>query len=193
MPSHKMLLHPADPEYRTDPARLAAGMQQIGLLAAAQPLGNSHIYPCGEHFLDLVTFLGCSPAIELDPPDEPARLTEASMAGRFCHAFITGNSPPRLRADARTPPPRCPACSSPLDDWAVTLAARRPLDHTWQCGNCRESFDIFSLSFRKTAGIASIWLEIRGIHPFEAVPGPTLLDFLQDLSGGPWRTCYLLE
>jgi len=195
LPAYMMLLHPANPACAVEPERLADTLQGLGLIGAPRPLGERVFYPTGAEFLQLVTFLGCSPAIELDPPADPARLAQASAAGRFCHAFITRTPQPRLRADAATPAPRCPTCKQPLPDWPATLMRwRLQLPAApWQCSGCRQDTDIMSLRFRKTAGIARIWLDIRGIHPFEAVPAPALLDGLRALTGTDWLTCYLQE
>ena len=108
MPAYKMLLHPAEPAWTTEPGILASSLQALGLLSPPRPLGEDVYYPTGDQFLQLVTFLGCSPSIELDPPADQADLAAASASGQFCHAFITRSRQPRLRADARTTPvPRC--------------------------------------------------------------------------------------
>jgi hypothetical protein len=195
VPAYKMLLHPAEPAWTTEPRVLASSLQELGLLAPPRPLGEDVYYPTGEQFLHLVTFLGCSPSIELDPPADPAALAAASASGKFCHAFISRSPQPRLRADARTPALRCPACKRPLTDWPDLRnrwASALP-DAPWRCGGCGHGLDILSFPFKKTAGIASIWLELRGIHPFEAVPAPALLDYLHNLADCPWRTIYLHE
>jgi len=106
MPAPKLLLHPADPGTAAVPDdRLAQELQAVGLIAERKLLKNTVFYPVGEHFLQLVTFLGCSPAIELDPPDDPQELERASAAGRFCHIFIDSGEQLRFRGDSQTRAP----------------------------------------------------------------------------------------
>jgi hypothetical protein len=146
MPAPKLLLHPADPGTAAVPEdRLAQELQAIGLIAGRKSLENAVFYPVGEHFLQLVTFLGCSPAIELDPPDDPQELESASATGRFCHIFIDTGERLRFRGDSQT------------------------------------------------AGFSRTFLEIRGIYPAEAVPGPALLETLAALTGNSWTSIYLRE
>jgi hypothetical protein len=189
-------MHPADPDTAAVPeARLAQELQSIGLIAGRMPLANAVFYPAGEHFLQLVTFLGCSPAIELDPPGDPQELERASAAGRFCHIFIDSGERLRFRGDSQTRAPACPGCRNPEPDWRAMLQAWQAAEHgpEWTCRACGFSGHLSNLVFRKTAGFSRTFLEIRGIYPAEAVPGPALLDTLAALTGKPWTSIYLRE
>jgi len=191
-----MLLHPAA---RETPAialeQLSGQLRAIGLIDEPRPLHGDLLYPVGEQFLQLVTFLGCSPAIELVPPDDLQELEQASMAGRFCHVFLQSGDPLRFRHDSRTRPPLCPQCRSPEADWQLAADTWQDGEDTgkWSCRVCGFKGCFSDLVFRKTAGFSRTFVEIRGIYPAEAVPGPALLDCLQSLSGGPWTTIYLRE
>jgi len=196
MPAPKLLLLPADPDTAAVPEnRLVQELQRIGLVAARMPLQQAAFYPVGEHFLQLVTFLGCSPAIELDPPGDPQELEQASAAGRFCHIFIDSGEQLQFRGDSQTQAPRCPRCRSPEPDWKAALQAWREGKHglDWSCQACDFSGRLSDLVFRKTAGFGRTFLEIRGIYPAEAVPGPALLNTLAELTGSPWTSIYLRE
>lgn len=196
MPAPKLLLHPADPDTAAVPEeRLARELQAIGLIGERIPLEASAFYPVGDRFLQLVTFLGCSPAIELDPPGDPQVLEQASAAGRFCHVFISSGQQLQFRGDSQTRTPRCPRCRSPEPGWRAGLQAwqqGKPVPD-WTCQSCGFSGRLCDLVFRKTAGFARTFLEIRGIYPSEAVAGPTLLDTLASLTGTSWITIYLRE
>jgi hypothetical protein len=196
MPAPKLLLHPVDPDTAAVPEdRLARELRAIGLIGGGMPLGKAVFYPVGEQFLQLVTFLGCSPAIELDPPDDPQELEKASAAGRFCHVFISSGEQLRFRGDSQTRTPRCPRCRSPEPDWKTRLQVWQEGKQgpDWTCQACGFCGSLTDLVFRKTAGFSRTFLEIRGIYPAEAVPGPTLLDTLASLTGTPWTTIYLRE
>lgn len=196
MSAPKLLLHPADPDTAAVPeGRLAQELQAIGLIAGQRQLENAVFYPVGEHFLQLVTFLGCSPAIEIDPPDDPQELERASAAGRFCHIFIDSGERLRFRGDSHTRTPRCPGCRSPEPEWRARLQSWQAGKHgpDWTCQDCGFSGHLGDLVFRKTAGFSRTFLEIRGIYPAEAVPGAALLDTLAALTGNSWTSIYLRE
>ena len=196
MPAPKLLLLPAAPDTAAVPKdRLVQELQNIGLIAARMPLQKNAFYPVGEHFLQLVTFLGCSPAIELDPPGDPQELEQASATGRFCHIFINSGEQLRFRGDSQTQTPRCPRCRSPEPDWKAGLQSWQEGKHMpdWNCPACGYSGRLSDLVFRKTAGFGRTFLEIRGIYPAEAVPGPALLDTLAAVTGSPWTSIYLRE
>ena len=196
MTAHKLLLHPADP---AGPAigldRLAEYLLTIGLIGKPVPLFNGQFYPTGDQFLHLVTFLGCAPTIELDPPADPSELADASAEGRFCHIYLTESERVLFRADSQTHTARCPQCRKPEPAWETLIQAwqQDPATTGWQCAACGHTGQPTDLQFRKTAGFGKTWIEIRGIYPSEAVPGDTLLAALRALSGCDWNTLYIKE
>ena len=196
MAAHKLILLPTDPAcppVSTD--RLAAKLQAIGLVGPPREVNHDTFYPTGEHFLQLVTFLGCSPMIELEPPSDTAKLAAESAAGKFCHVFLCSSETMRFRSDPGTHVPRCPACHSPARDWQSLLQAweRNPANSDWHCAQCEHKGPITGLVFRKSAGFGRTFVEIRGIYPSEAVPGEALLNALQSLTHGDWSTLYIKE
>ena len=196
MAAHKLILLPSDPDCpAVSIERLATELQAIGLIGPPRQLHNDSFYPTGEHFLQLITFLGCSPMIELQPPSDPASLASDSASGKFCHVFLGSSETMRFRADPRTPTPRCPACRAPLSDWPSRLQAWQtdPANCDWRCEQCRHTGNITALGFRKSAGFGRSFVEIRGIYPSEAVPGEALLNTLKSITGGDWSTLYIKE
>ena len=155
MAAHKLILLPADPAcpaVSTD--RLAMELQAIGLIGASRKLGDDSFYPAGEHFLQLITFLGCSPMIELEPPSDPARLATDSANGTFCHVFLSSSETLRFRSDPRTPAPRCPACRAPLADWQSRLQAwqNHPANSDWHCRAALQENCRFRAKLRRNQG-----------------------------------------
>jgi hypothetical protein len=175
---------------------LADRLRAIGLAGNAVAQGAETIYPTGERFLQLVTFMGCSPAVELDLPDAPDELKTACAAGQVCHIRIsqTGRRL-RFRAGSRPAAPRCPACRQPVADWKARIAAwcSNPANSGWECSHCAHRTRVFDLNFRKSAGFGHTFIEIWGIYPSEAVPVATLLDALEDLNGCKWKTLYVKD
>jgi hypothetical protein len=194
--AHKLILLPSDP---TCPAvsteLLAEKLRAIGLIGPPARVNNETFYPTGEKFLQLISFLGCSPAIELEPPADPLLLAADSAAGKFCHVFLSSTDTLRFRSDPRTPAPRCPLCHTPLADWPSRLHAWQtdPENSDWHCTQCGYTGKITGLGFRKSAGFGRSFVEIRGIYPSEAVPGETLLNTLKSLTRGSWSTLYIRE
>jgi hypothetical protein len=195
MPAHKLLLHPKDASFRVPVKVLAERLQDLGLIGTATPLPGGEFYPAGEYFLQLVTFLGCAPTIELAPPRDPAQLETASRNGAFCHVFLDSHAQAQFRHDPRTPAPRCPHCGESVANWTALLNTihENPAQTQWTCTACGRCGDLSTLHLRKSAALASCWVEIRGIYPSEAVPGEALLTRLRQLSGCNWLTIYLKE
>jgi hypothetical protein len=196
MAAHKLLLLPANPSAKAVGLDVLAGhLQANGLIGAPVELQDGHFYPTGDRFLQLITFLGCSPLIELEPPANPAELESASAAGRFCHVYLRETSAIQFRADAATPHPRCRQCRAPQPEWRTWLQAWRadPVQDSWSCEACGFAGHLTDLVFRKTAGFGKTWVEIRGIHPSEAVPGEALLSTLRSLTHCNWNTLYIKE
>ena len=195
MPAHKLLLHPQATGFRASTERIATALREIGLVDTPRMLGDGVFYSTGPAFLQLVTFLGCSPAIELDPPQDPARVSEASASGTFCHVFVDSHDQPRFRHDPHTPAPACPSCHRPLAGWPGLCAQARdnPLTTVWTCTACGRQGEFAALRLRRSAAIARCWVEIRGVHPAEAVPSAQFLQTLHELGGGPWHAIYLRE
>ena len=178
-----------------DCERLATELQAIQLIGEPVTLDNDAFYPTGEHFLQHISFLGCSPMIELEPPADPATLPAASAAGKFCHVFLHCSRSLSLHADPQCPPPRCPECRQPLTEWrsAFNALQHNPTLTGCHCASCGFDSQLTDLLFRKAAGIGHTFIEIRGIYPSEAVPTDGLLNRLARISGGPWRTIYIKE
>jgi hypothetical protein len=173
---------------------LETRLQAIGLIGPAFACGTTTGYAVGERFLQLVTFLGCSPAIELDPPADASARTAACESGRLCHVRLSQTrNGLSFRADVRMPAPRCPKCRRPLPDWDVRLAnwRRDPARSDWSCAACGHRGRLYELNFRKAGGFGHTFIEIWGIYPSEAVPGAALLEVLRELSGGDWKTLYI--
>ena len=196
MAANKLVLLPADPLCPpVNREQLAGELQTIGLIGAPVALEDKVFYPTGDNFLQLVSFLGCSPMIELDPPADRATLLAASAAGKFCHLFLSCTESLTFRADSQCPPPRCPDCRQPVADWQTAIEAWKGnrVQTDWTCASCGFTGQFTDLAFRKAAGFGRTFIEIRGIYPSEAVPTDTLLDRLQRLAGGPWKTIYIKE
>lgn len=197
MTVHKLVIHPAQVDCPVvETAALVTALQTIGLVAA--PVCNNPAcgYRAGEQFLRLVTFLGCSPAIELEPPVSPDECARACADGSLCHIrFSPAQDRIRFRADSRLPAPRCPQCRKAENRWTelITQWHADSRMNQWECRDCGYQGRLFDLNFRHRGAFGRSFIDIWGIHPAEAVPGETLLTTLGELSGGDWTYLYLQD
>ncbi len=193
MTRSKLILAPVNPEaVPPDAESLIRNLGKLGFIGRPFPLaGRTHHLP-GEHFLDLVTFLGCSPVISLVPPvDTPG--DPAAHADAFCHIGLWYAGEQAVFIGGRnTAPPRCPRCRERETSWQALITAwtSRPSRYRWHCPACSQDVHPFQLDWRQSAGFGRFFVEIWGIHPAEAVPGDLLLDTLERSTGEPWSYFY---
>ena len=197
MPAHKLLLYPDDPCYRpATPEPLLACLHDIGLAGEDFEVHGETRNLAGEHFLQLITFLGCSPAIEFDPPADPAERESAAVQGAFCHISLSlTQDRPAFRGGGDVPPPRCPSCRKAVSGWQQALDDWRqaPESDAWACVRCGYAGHIHELDFRRHGGFARTFIDVWGIHPSEAVPVDALLASLGAFSGTGWNYMYVNE
>lgn len=199
--SASLILHPVAPDYApaSIPA-LEAALRHIGLIGeawagtvAATDTGTAaqagreaepRRYLIGPHFLQLITFMGCAPAIELAPP--------AAAGAGFCHVSLASPlARPQFRADRQGVRPRCPACRSRIADWPQRVEAWRA-DPAAQaaCPACGELLAVPHIDWRHSAGCARQFVFIHDIYPREALPTEALFTALQGVTGQHWDYFY---
>jgi hypothetical protein len=192
--AHKLILHPRAPEDAPrDLALLRSSLEDIGLLGREFRLaGRVHHLP-GESFLQLVTFLGCSPRVALDPP-AGAEAAPSTLAEAFCHVRLDAAAYPEARLlgaeDMR--PPRCRACRRDVADWArLAPVGSGGAMQLWRCPNCGHTAPLWTLDWRRGAAFTRFSIEIWGVYPHEAIPSDRLLAAVRCTSHGDWAFFYL--
>jgi DNA-directed RNA polymerase subunit RPC12/RpoP len=180
----RLVLAPVDPYLLPEePQDLLRGLREIGFID--QALNNAPGYLLGEHFMQLVTFMGCSPSIKLEPP---------SPGESFCHLRLDGPYPrPKLMYGKNTQPPRCQSCRKRLNDWRASFATWEESTHGSQtsCPHCGHNQDPMTYDFRQSAGCARLFLLVENIFPQEAIPSPALLTTLKRVTNGAdWHHFY---
>lgn len=141
-------------------------------------------YLLGEACMSQLTFLGCSPFIELDPPAENAE--EAARQGKFCHLTVSCFDEPRWRVDP-TARPRCPACRKSVKQQELLIA------DAITCPNCNATSPAMDWQWRSLAGRGSLFVDIWGVFTSEAVPNPPLLEALASVTSTPWKYFYVKD
>ncbi|MBT3044922.1 MAG: hypothetical protein KME67_18850 [Candidatus Thiodiazotropha sp. (ex Codakia orbicularis)] len=180
----RLVLTPEDPYLLPDdPEAILTKLHEIGLIEGALESGPGYLL--GEHFMQLVTFMGCSPYIRLqaDASGEP-----------FCHLLQDGPYPrPKLLCGTNTQPPRCEACRKRLSEWRDSYESCLTGNDGCKvgCPHCGHRQDPFTYDFRQSAGCGRLFLFVENIFPQEAIPSPTLLTALElACIGHPWRYFY---
>lgn len=179
-----LILHPEDAGFvPPDLDALVAELRRLGLIDGPIDGDGPGHFLVGQRFLNLVTFLGCSPAVALGPADDPD-----SRHG-FCRVrFVGPFAVPRLRYGESAPAPRCPRCRAPVQDWArhADAVADTRSDPPWSCPECGAALAPAGLDWRRAGGVARLFIDIQGIYPHEAVPGDPLLGALRAATGVAW-------
>ncbi len=168
MPAHYLVLHPRDSEWSGDSlSGLQHALEHIGFMGEARQPGE---FLTGAEYLNLVTYLGCSPQISLG---------EAEVATRiYLHE---PDATPRLNAGANLKPPRCKTCRQTIE-----LAEARLQLQT--CPHCRQPL---KPDWRRSAAFGRVFIEISNVYESEAVPGEALLECLHAATGVTWDYCYI--
>jgi hypothetical protein len=186
--SARLILHVRDPDYvPSSVAQIERVLQEVGLIGKPWGEASQQRYLIGERFLQLVTFLGCAPAIELEPP--------TNGNAEFCHVGISGLYPSaRFMADTQGVLPRCPHCRKRFDDWqsAIQQWQDNPA-YQAQCPACQMSLSPTELDWRQSAGFGRLFVSIFNIYPREAIPTEALLHTLGKATDQAWNYFYLRE
>ncbi len=185
MTVNQLILHPAELDRQpANPVALRARLEALGLLGAPLAFEGREHYRPGERFLELVTFLGCSPVVALGEP--------GATGDEFAHLQLDGPYPePQFIAGSNVKSPRCPGCGYRLETWQGEVAAwQADPHHTWRCPMCGKVYAPPRLRWRQCAGFGRYFVRIWGVFEGEAVPSDELLATLADATGFDWQHFY---
>lgn len=172
---HYLILHPADPEWAPqDPAGFESLLRQTGLIGRQLEAAS---FSAGPAYLELITYLGCSPQISLGETDSSTRI---HLSGPFDRQRFLSTTNAR---------PRCRSCRQTIDLQKITHLA----DETVTCPHCKTSGHAAKLDWRRKAGWGRFFIEISNVFESEAVPGEALLEELAKASGLAWEYFYWRE
>jgi DNA-directed RNA polymerase subunit RPC12/RpoP len=162
-------------------------LQGSGFLGSSLVNLGAAAFQVGEAFLQFITFMGCSPHIEMEPPPQ---------GGPFCYVHIDGPwLRPLLRHGRNTQAPRCSACRGRITSWRELLPAwlERPQDPLIDCPRCGHRQCPLDLGWRREAGFGQLFIVVEDIFPGEAVPVPALLSNLKGMTASPWQYFYVRD
>ena len=181
----QLVFHAQNPEYIPESvSRIVKALQDIGFIA--DKWKNSEIdlanrYLIGDSFLSLVTFMGCAPAIEIEPIEDKPESTE------FCHVEIEDvKSKVEFIRGSENIISRCPHCRQRHADWKVI-----PEDLSYECDKCKVESHLSEYDWKNTAGAGRFFISLHGIYPQEALPTSSLLQTLEKITGTEWTYFYI--
>lgn len=187
MAENLLILHPREGDSMpADVDALKVLLSRLGLIGEAFDFKGQQHYKPGEKFLQLITFLGCSPVVSLGEP---------GMTGdEFCHIAFSERYPGlQFLYGSNAKPPRCPSCGHRDEQWRSALQNWRNAGerYQWQCQKCAISTSFQNLNWRQCAGFCRFFIQIWGVFEGEAVPAEQLLRELENSTSSPWNYFYL--
>jgi DNA-directed RNA polymerase subunit RPC12/RpoP len=173
----QLVITPEDYRYiPNDIGSLVATLDTMDFIETDMKEDDPASYRLGNRFMQLVTFLGCSPAIQLEPDAEGTPYCYMVLEGPYEHPhFLNGRN---------TRPPRCSACGKGIDDWREQLNTSDDTltESPITCPKCGQQQSPASCNWRQTAGFGRFFVVIENIFPQEAIPSPELLTILSQAS-----------
>ena len=160
-----LVIYPTNPNWTPDnPELLLKTLQEVGL--AGEILDkNENSFLVGKKFLNHISFMGCSPNIKFDNENNDGKFTFIRITIKKNITALTGK---------HNFAPHCPQCKKPEKNWRALLK-----DNQLTCSHCETNSNAWLFNWRKSAGFARCFIEITDIYPKEAIPQPSLLDFLE--------------
>lgn len=190
MHTGRLVLTPGDPFYLPESSqRILAQLREIRFCNGSAPGLKGQHYLLAERFMQLVSFMGCSPFIQMEPTQD---------GQPFCHLWIDGPYPHPIFLQGRnTSSPRCEACRRRIPQWQALIESwgKEPESFQACCPHCGHGQNPASYDWRQSAGCGRLFFCIENIFPNEAIPSPELLNTLAaaDTHGSPWRYFYIQD
>ncbi len=172
---------------------LLNGLNNIGFIGKTVFGSNAEQdYCAGDSFLQSLTFMGCSPYVEFEPP---AQLKPDGVAD-FCFIRILAAKESSTlyhaeQLDSLKTIPRCKYCRKVIGGWAEQAIALNTANH-WQlnCPSCGDGLTQDDLDWRKASGSGNLFIDVVNVYLQEAVPTDAFLQQLEMISSSSWQYFY---
>lgn len=181
----KLVFHAKNPEYiPSNIPDIVRALQEIGFVGKkwqSPEEVSGERYLIGDSFLSLVSFMGCAPAIELEPIAEHPASTD------FCHIEIGSIKPDvEFVRGSEHLISRCPHCRQRHVNWQTI-----PENLFYPCDKCKTETHLSEYDWKNTAGCGRFFISLHGIYPQEAIPTSHLLQSLESISDAAWSYFYI--
>lgn len=181
---YKLVLYPTNTEYVPDDwGCIKLGLEKLGFIGGAIPLGDENYY-VGDRFLQLITFLGCSPQIQIEPTSQ-----KEPDDDKFCRVVLSKASDNiQFKYFSRDVAARCPKCRKNLSCWSGWVEQWResPNATSVKCEHCACDLSLFDLNWRHNAAFSRCFIDVWHIYPQEAIPTEELLRVLSEVTNQEW-------
>lgn len=182
-PIYCLALHPQAVEFNEQQLqRLQQHLSELGLLGETFDMQGEQYYKLGERFYQLLSFMGCAPALKLEP--------DGPEDEKFCHfRFI---QPPHLvfrslRAGVKARCPHCRKAGTTADEIRQGYFLQQ---QDWFCPHCQMPSPVQDINWNHEAGMGQFFLELVDVYPHEVIPTDSLLKELETVTGQGWQYFY---
>ena len=189
--SYKLVLYPKSVDYiLNDWQKIKSTLENIGFIGDL--IGNRNDkqenYFVGENFLSLITFLGCSPDIQIDPEGDSDKFCRIVFSDLQNPVQSPVQSPVQFRFFERDVAASCPKCKGKIKNWSTWLDdwKREQIESSHECLQCNQNNRLFELNWRHNAAFSRYFIDIYNVYPQEAIPGDELMSELKRSTGQEW-------
>ncbi|WP_126456231.1 hypothetical protein [Sulfuriflexus mobilis] len=184
---NRLVLYPRESTTVVSERVLEEALRGIDFIAEPFMIEGEKRYFAGERFIEHVSFLGCSPHINLQPAEAGQEYDT-----EFCHVSLLVADAPLFLAGDNLGAPSCPSCRKRQQGGQLTISPWQTVSEgmCWQCEHCGQEHAYTALNWRRTAAVARTSVHIWGVHESEAVPNESLLNCLRALDVGEWEYFY---
>lgn len=180
-------------------AELIKGLSEIKFIgkpvfaAEQEDTQNSYEFCVGDAFLSSVTFMGCSPYIELEPP----KTLKPNEKADFCFIRVSKSKNENIIYHAEQlselkTVPRCNQCRKVISNWNEQIQSIESASNSMKltCPNCAVVLTSKDLDWRKVSGVGNIFVEVLNVYLQEGVPTDPFLQQLKEISSSEWQYFY---
>ncbi len=180
MPIAKLIFFPANTDQPVNNTILLDTLiQQQFIIATAY--AENHFLP-GDNFLSLLTFLGCSPNINLSPEEGEDHCSISLIPSSETIEYL-GRTP--------TIHPKCPLCKKRIANWKTE--SWKSTGSICICDKCQTPTPYADLNWKHECGFARGGFIVSHIYPHEALPTEQLLSRLKQATHFDCDYCYTNE
>lgn len=192
----QLILCPEQTDFKLESSELVTILDELGLIgeqiagpAVGDNLTDSLRFYVGPHFLQHISFMGCAPAIEFQPPnsDNQRQAIEALDAFTFVHVPKIFQQPVWY-ADLQMAKPACPACNKRV---AKPDSKVDKENMSMTCPHCGYQAPLCDFDWREYGGCTQMLISIVNVYPKEAIPSNNLLNQITKRTGVAWRYFYI--
>ncbi|MBI1422599.1 MAG: hypothetical protein GC149_03960 [Gammaproteobacteria bacterium] len=184
-PCRQLVLSPAEAQWVPETSRhLIDVLAKLGVIGPPVREDTPDRFVIGEAFLQLFSFMGCAPSIELHVADRDM----IDWLG-FVYVHVSPSlAQPRWLVERGMAKPACPHCQRRTRTWQEHYQAHAA---ALQCPHCQHTASVCDWRWYDAGACARQFVSIVNVYPKESLPTDTLLSQLNEASGVAWRYFYL--